>query len=34
MSHSVSFVAFNLTQDIKEQCNGILNRIKSVQQYN
>lgn len=34
MSHSVSFVAFNLTQDINEQCNSILNRIKSIQQYN
>ena len=33
MSHSVSFVAFNLTQDIKQECNDVLNRLHNIQQY-
>ena len=33
MSHGVSFVAFNLGEDIKLQCSDILNRLHSIEQY-
>ena len=33
MSHGVSFVAFNLSEDIKLQCSDILNRLHSIEQY-
>ena len=33
MSHTVSFVTFNLNKEIKEQCNDVLNRLHSIQQY-
>ncbi|MBQ5492540.1 MAG: hypothetical protein IIT78_01530 [Mycoplasmataceae bacterium] len=33
MSHSVTFVTFNLTNDIKQQCSDILNRLQSIKQY-
>ena len=34
MSHEVHFVAFNLNQDIKQQCSDVLNRLHSLEQYN
>ena len=33
MSHTVTFVAFNLNQDIKLQCSDVLNRLHSLEQY-
>lgn len=33
MSHTVTFVTFNLTQDIKQQCSDVLNRLHSLEQY-
>ena len=33
MSHGVTFIAFNLSEDIKLQCSDILNRLHSIEQY-
>ena len=33
MSHTVTFVAFNLNQDIKQQCSDILSRLQSLEKY-